>query len=108
MEIFYITALTFLAGILGTISGFGISTVMVPIILLFLPLPETLLLVGLIHWFGDIWKMLLFKHGFDKKLLFYFGIPGVLMAILGGLIVVDIPEKYASQLVGSILILYVI
>jgi len=108
MEIIWIGVLTLLSSIIGTVSGFGISTIMVPVILIFLPLPETLLLVGLIHWFGDIWKMLLFKHGFDKKLLIYFGVPGVLMAILGGLIVVDIPEKLASQLVGLILTSYVI
>ncbi len=75
MEIFYITALTFLAGILGTITGFGISTVMVPVVLLFLPLPETLLLVGIIHWFGDIWKMYFFKKGIDWELLVFFWNP---------------------------------
>ena len=77
MGIFFLTLLTFLVSIIGTITGFGMSTIMVPVVLLFLPLPETLLFVGVIHWFGDLWKILLFKHGIHKKLLIYFGIPGI-------------------------------
>jgi len=108
MQIFWITILTFFASIIGTITGFGISTVMVPIILFFLPLPETLLLVGLIHWFGDLWKMLLFKHGIDRKILLYFGIPGVIMASIGASLTLKLPERVGSEIVGVILISYVL
>jgi hypothetical protein len=52
--------------------------------------------------------MLLFKHGIDKKILLYFGIPGVITALIGGLIVVNIPENISSRFVGMILITYVI
>ncbi|OGM16731.1 hypothetical protein A2V61_03410 [Candidatus Woesebacteria bacterium RBG_19FT_COMBO_47_8] len=108
MEILAISALTLLASILGTISGFGISTIMVPVVLFFLPLPETLLLVGIIHWFGDIWKMYFFKKGIDWKLLISFGIPGVIMAYFGASLVLTLPEKLLSRLVGAILISYVV
>ncbi len=108
MEIILIGLLTFFSSIIGTISGFGISTIMVPVILLFFPLPETLLLVGVIHWFGDIWKMLLFKHGIDKKILIYFGVPGVIAALLGGFLAVDIPSALSSRMVATILIIYVV
>jgi len=58
-ELLILTLLVFVASIVGTFSGFGTSTIMVPVMLLFFPLPVTLLFVGVIHWFGDIWKMLL-------------------------------------------------
>lgn len=35
----------------------------VPVLVSFPPLPQTPLLVGVVHWFGDIWKMLLFRQG---------------------------------------------
>lgn len=108
MEILFFTVVTFLAGILGTITGFGISTVMVPVVLLFLPLPETLLLVGVIHWFGDIWKMYFFKHGFDAKLLFFFAVPGVIMAFVGARMALTLPEILLSRFVGIILVTYVV
>jgi uncharacterized membrane protein YfcA len=108
MEIIYLAALTFLAGILGTVTGFGISTIMVPVVLLFLPLPETLLLVGVIHWFGDIWKMYFFKHGFDTKLLLLFAVPGIIMAYVGARMALTLPEILLSRFVGLILLVYVV
>lgn len=75
---------------------------------LFLPLPETLLLVGLIHWFGDVWKILLFKKGIHKQLLLFFGIPGVIASTIGATLILNIPEKIASQIVGIIIIFYLI
>lgn len=108
MEILFFTIVTFLAGILGTITGFGISTVMVPVVLLFLPLPETLLLVGVIHWFGDIWKMYFFKHGFDAKLLFFFAVPGIIMAYVGARMALTLPEVLLSRFVGLLLVTYVV
>lgn len=108
MQIFYITLLTFFAGIIGTITGFGISTIMVPVVLLFLPLPETLLFVGVVHWFGDLWKMYFFKKGIDWKLLIFFGVPGVLTAFLGATLVLKLPSQFLSQIVGAVLIAYVL
>lgn len=43
-DIVYIFLLTLLASIIGTLAGFGISTIMVPVLLIVLPLPQTLLL----------------------------------------------------------------
>ena len=54
---------TLLASAVATVTGFGTSTIMVPVLVSFLSLPQTLLLVGIVHWFGDIWKMLLFRQG---------------------------------------------
>jgi hypothetical protein len=43
-DIVYISLLTLLASIIGILAGFGISTIMVPVLLIVLPLPQTLLL----------------------------------------------------------------
>lgn len=107
MQIIYISLLTIVASAIGTVTGFGISTVMVPIVLLFLPLPETLLLVGIIHWFGDLWKIFLFKHGINWKLLAFFGIPGIITGIGGAYLALNLPESILSVFIGSILIAYV-
>ncbi len=56
LDIIYIALLTMLASIIGTLAGFGISTIMVLILLTIFPLSQTLLLAGIIHWFNDVWK----------------------------------------------------
>jgi len=108
MEIIYITLLTVFASGIGTLTGFGTSTIMVPVLLLFLPLSQTLLLVGIIHWFGDIWKIVFFKKGFNWKLILTFGIAGIAASYLGANIVFSISEKLLSQILGGFLIVYVI
>jgi len=108
MEIIYIALLTILASGVGTLTGFGTSTIMVPVLLFFLPLPQTLLLVGVIHWFGDIWKIIFFKKGFNWKLILTFGLAGIITSYLGANIVFTISEKLLSQILGVFLIAYVL
>jgi uncharacterized membrane protein YfcA len=107
MEILYITILTIIAGGVGTLTGFGTSTIMVPVLLLFFPLAPTLLLVGIIHWFGDIWKIALFRHGVRWQLILLFGIPGILLTFLGARLVFSISETLLSQILGGFLVAYV-
>ena len=54
LTIAIIAGLTLITSCIETLTGFGISTIMVPTLILFYPVPEVLLLVGIIHWFGDI------------------------------------------------------
>jgi uncharacterized protein len=46
MDIALIALLTFFASAIGTVTGFGTSTIMVPVLVSRVPLPQTLLLVG--------------------------------------------------------------
>jgi uncharacterized protein len=103
----YIAILTLLASVVGTFTGFGISTIMMPVLLIFLPLPQTLLLVGIIHWFGDVWKMLFFRHGIRWKLLVGFGIPGVIASFIGASLSLTIPHDLLSRALGIFLVVYV-
>lgn len=107
-EIIYIALLTLLASIIGTLAGFGISTIMVPVLLITLPLPQTLLLVGIVHWFNDIWKMLLFRKGIRWKLFFAFGLPGIFTSFLGSSLSLRISRDILSRALGIFLIAYVL
>ena len=98
MEMVYITILTFIASMVGTMTGFGTSTIMVPVLLLFSPLSQTLLFVGIIHWFGDIWKILLFKKGLNWKLILGFGIPGIIASCIGASLTFQISEKILMKM----------
>ncbi len=107
MTVVLIAALTVVAAGVGTLSGFGTSTIMVPVLLMFYPLPETLLLVGIIHWFGDIWKMWLFKRGIRWWLWLTFGVTGVLYSMWGAVLSVTAPEELMARILGGFLIIYV-
>jgi hypothetical protein len=108
MDILLIALLTLLASAVGTVTGFGTSTIMVPVLVSFLPLPQTPLLVGVVHWFGDIWKMLLFRQGVRWHLVLLFGIPGIAMSMVGGFLVFQAPEEVLSRVLGAFLLAYVV
>ena len=108
MEIPLILGVVIIASGIGTMTGFGTSTVMVPIMLLFYPVPQTLFFVGIIHFFGNVWKMLLFRKGVRWRLILSFGIPGIAATYIGASLVFDIPAVVLSRILGSFLIIYVI
>ena len=106
METVFLTVLTVVASAIGTLSGFGTSTIMVPALGLVYPLTTTLLLVGIIHWFGNIWKLALFKKGIRWKFILLFGIPGVISTYIGARFVFEISAVLLSKLLGLFLLLY--
>ncbi len=107
-EIIYIALLTLLASAIGTLAGFGISTIMVPVLLLILPIPQTLLLVGIVHWFNDVWKLLLFREGIRWKLFLAFGLPGLVTSFIGSSLTLRISREVLSKALGIFLVAYVI
>ncbi len=50
LEVTLISILTLVASAVGTVTGFGTSTSMIPALLFFYPLPQVLLLVGIVHF----------------------------------------------------------
>ena len=108
MELLYFSLLTLISASVGTMTGFGTSTIMVPVLSLFLPIPETLLFVGVIHWFGDIWKILFFKKGLNWKLILLFGVPGIVLSFFAAKLPLTLPESLLQRSLGLFLIAYVV
>lgn len=108
LETILIFILTLVASAIGTATGFGTSTVMVPVMVLFLPMPVVLLFVGIIHLCGDLWKMLLFRKGFEWKLVLAFVIPGVVASFIGASLAVQEQALPLKRILGLFLVLYVL
>jgi len=103
MEILYIALLTLLAATIGTITGFGTSTLIIPVLVIFFPPVEAIFLVAIIHWFGDVWKVSLFRSGFNLRLLLLFGVVGLATSYLGAYISLGANEQILLRLLGAFL-----
>lgn len=99
--------LTLLGSVIGTATGFGTSTIMIPVMVLFVPPPIALLFVGIVHLCGDIWKVLLFKGGFDWKLILGFGLSGIVASFLGASLSLQAQMFPLERILGAFLIMYV-
>lgn len=107
MDVVWLTIATILASIVGTVTGFGASTVLMPIAIWLLPFPQALLLVGIIHFAGDVGKTLLFRAGIRWRLLAVFSVPGIVAGILGARFSFLVPEETLIRLLGVLLVAYV-
>jgi uncharacterized membrane protein YfcA len=105
MEIPLILGIVIVASGIGTMTGFGTSTIMVPVMMLFCPVPQTLFFLGIIHFFGNVWKLLLFRQGVQWRLILNFGVPGIAATFLGASLVFNVRAIVLSRILGSFLIL---
>jgi len=108
IELLIAAALVFVASTVSTLAGFGLATIMIPVLLLRYPLPETLLFVAVIHLFGDIWKLWFFKEGVRWRIILPFAALGIPTTILGASLVPQIPQDALSRALGAFLLLYVL
>lgn len=99
---FYV--LLFLAEFLGTVGGFGSSLFLVPIISYYFGFQQALLLTAGIHVVSNVWKVVLFRHGLIKELLISFGIPSVIMVVVGAIFSKYLPDAIAEGTLGIFLI----
>jgi len=92
MEIIIISVAAFITAILTFFSGFGLGTILTPVFMIFFPVELAIALTGVVHFFNNIFKLVLVGKKADKKVLLYFGIPAVLAAILGSWLLLNITD----------------
>ena len=104
MELILISLVAFLAAILTFFSGFGLGTMLTPVFMLFFPVELAIALTGVVHFFNNLYKIILVGKNADKSVLWRFGIPALLFAFLGAWILLRIPDiqpLFSYQLFGK-------
>lgn len=90
MEIVIISVAAFLVAILTFFSGFGLGTILTPVFMIFFPVDLAIGLTGIVHFFNNIFKLILVGGKADKNVLLRFGIPAVIAAIAGSWLLLNI------------------
>lgn len=81
---FVLVPLTALTGALLTFfSGFGLGTLLLPVFLLFFPIPESILLTAVVHLLNNVFKGVLTGRFISVSVLLRFGIPSIAGAWIG-------------------------
>ena len=100
--LFFISAL--IAEIIGTMAGFGSSTIFLPLALLFVDFKTAIILVAIFHLFGNLSRIIFFREGFDKRIILQFGVPSIFFSILGALLIGVLPQPILKLVLGIFLI----
>ncbi len=91
--IFWVCVVALLASLLTFFSGFGLGTLLLPVMSMFFPIEIAILSTAIIHFSNNIFKFgLTFKY-INQKILWTFGLPAILAAFIGAYIL-----KYISSI----------
>lgn len=92
MEIVIISIIAFFVSILTFFSGFGLGTILTPVFMVFFPVDLAIALTGVVHFFNNIFKILLIGKKADKSVLLHFAVPAIIAAFLGAWLLLQIPD----------------
>ena len=92
MEIVIISTIAFLVAILTFFSGFGLGTILTPVFMIFFPVEVAIALTGVVHFFNNIFKLILVGKKADKQVALRFGIPAVIAAFIGAWLLLQITD----------------
>jgi uncharacterized membrane protein YfcA len=92
MEIVIISIVAFLVAILTFFSGFGLGTILTPVLMIFFPVELAIALTGVVHFFNNIYKLGLVGRNANKDVLIRFGIPAVIAAFIGSWVLINIKD----------------
>ncbi|MFZ1703498.1 MAG: sulfite exporter TauE/SafE family protein [Saprospiraceae bacterium] len=93
VEIIMVSVVAFLVAILTFFSGFGLGTILTPVFMLFFPVDVAIALTGVVHFFNNLFKLILVGKNADKSVLIRFGIPAVLAALVGSWLLINLPNQ---------------
>lgn len=105
--VFIISACTILASAITTLVGFGVGTIMTPILVLFLPYKQVLLLVGCIHLASSLMKTFTFRQTIDWRIVFISGIPSVGASVFGAMAIPLFDKQLLVRILGAAVLGYV-
>ncbi len=92
IELVVITLAAFLTAILTFFSGFGLGTILTPVFIIFFPVDLAIALTGVVHFFNNVFKLLLVGKKADRDVLLRFGIPAVVAAFAGAWLLLNVTE----------------
>ena len=113
-----------LASLLTFFSGFGLGTILMPVMAIFFPVDVAIALTAIVHFLNNIFKTGLIGGRADRNVVLRFGIPALLFAFMGAYVleylsdfpihipyrVFDIPlaTNVMNVVIGLLLIIFAI
>lgn len=102
MDPFIIATAAFLAATLTLFTGFGLGTLLMPVLALFFPVEGAIAMTALVHLANNLFKLGLLGRHADRGVVLRFGLPAMVAALGGAWLLrwlADLPPlwQYAAQ-----------
>ena len=104
MEYVVVSLAALLASLLTFFSGFGLGTLLTPVIAIFFPIGVAIAITAVVHFLNNLFKLVLVGRHADRAILLRFGIPALVAAPLGAWLLVRLsrlPPAFTYELFGK-------
>ena len=105
MELILVFLGVIFAAALTVPAGFGLSTIMTPIVLWMMPPHEAVAVVGIVHGMHNAAKYISLREYVDIDAVKHYGIWLVIGAIIGAILNNSVPQKPLLLIIGIFLII---
>lgn len=92
-----IALVSFSASLLTFFSGFGLGTLLMPVMALYFPLPVAIAATAVVHFANNIFKAFLLFKLINKKVFLQFAIPALIGTLLGVYLLMDVDPMVLYQ-----------
>ncbi len=99
---------SYIAAVIATLAGFGSSTLLIPVGIMFMDAKTAIFLIACFHLFNNTFKIKAFWNKIDFKTFIFFGIPSIVFAFLGALLISKIQVDTIKKSVAVFLIIFAI
>ncbi|MEH6468923.1 MAG: sulfite exporter TauE/SafE family protein [Porticoccus sp.] len=86
MDIVVVSIAALFASALTLFSGFGLGTLLMPVVAIFFPAEIAIAITAMVHLANNVFKVALLGKEVKRSVLLSFGIPAVVFAFLGALV----------------------
>lgn len=97
---------SFFAAIIATLAGFGSSALLIPVAIMFMDAKTAVFIVACFHLFNNSFKIKAFWNKIDFKTFILFGIPSIVCAFIGAMLITFMPVDNIRKFIAIFLIVF--
>jgi uncharacterized membrane protein YfcA len=98
-------ALALLAGAVAALSGFGIGSLLIPVVAISLGTKLAVIVVAMPHAAATALRLWLLRSAIDRAVLIRFGVPSAIGGLTGALLQAYLSSPVLSAILGALLVL---
>jgi uncharacterized protein len=105
-EYLILALLSFFAGGLTLFTGFGLSTILLPVFVIFFPVAIAVPSTAIVHFLNNFYKLFIYFKQINIKILLRFGLPALLASIIGAFLLQKLSrnERNLEIILGILII----
>jgi uncharacterized membrane protein YfcA len=103
MMLLIITVTAFVASLLTLFSGFGLGTILMPVVAIFFPVAVAVALTAFVHLLNNLFKLALLWRNVDWNIVLRFGLPAMIATVPGAWLLTrlsGLPELHSYSIAG--------